>query len=400
MVADITNYVGREQAFVKPFFLESYLESLIYKTASVYDEIAYVDGFSGPWQSTGEDYADTSFGIALAALRKAKGTWKDQHGKDVRMSVYLVERAAGPYANLEALKPKFPDIAIHTFHADFVATAPQILAQIPAAAFAFFFIDPKGWRIDMAQLEALLKRPKSEVVFNFMFDFINRAASIDDPKIIAGLDALMPHGDWKDRLAAIDAASGDRSTARKVVLTEAFRQTLATMGGYTYVAEIPVLQRINDRTLYSLFYGTRHAKGIEVFRDCHVRTERQQATVRTATKRAHEEQKSGQALLPWADAQFAPDDNAAFLENEKAAAKGTFLSMVPTAPAFITYDKVWPRVLEKHVITHPDVNKIGADLRKAGDLAFPNWEAGKRVPHDSYRISKPDLLKAGRGSQP
>lgn len=70
----------------------------------------YVDGFSGPWQSTGEDFADTSFGIALAALRKAKATWKD-HGRDVRMSAYLVEKAPGPYANLEAIKAKFPDIA-------------------------------------------------------------------------------------------------------------------------------------------------------------------------------------------------------------------------------------------------------------------------------------------------
>ncbi len=387
MVADIANYVGREQAFVKHFFLESYLESLIYKTASVYGEIAYVDGFSGPWQSIGEDYADTSFGIALAALRKAKATWKDDHGKDVRMSAYLVERAAGPFANLEALKPKFPDVAIHTFNADFIAIAPDILAQIPTAAFAFFFIDPKGWRMDMAQLEPLLKRPKSEVVFNFMFDFINRAASIDEPKIIAGLNALMPRSGWKERLAAIDKASGDRSAARKAVLTDAFRQTLATMGDYTYVAEIPVLQRIKDRTLYSLFYGTRHAKGIEVFRDCHVRTERQQSAVRNATKLAHEEQKSGQGFL-FSAPQFAPDEIGPFLEAEKVAARATFLSLVPTAPASTTYEKVWPRVLEKHVVTRPDVNKIGAELRRSGDLSFPNWETGKRVPHDSFRISR------------
>lgn len=388
MVADIANYGGREQAFVKHFFLESYLESLIYKTASVYGEIAYVDGFSGPWQSTGEDYADTSFGIALTALRKAKATWKDDHGRDVRMSAYLVERAAGPFANLEALKPKFPDIAIHTFNADFVATAPTILAQIPAPAFAFFFIDPMGWRLDMAQLEPLLKRPRSEVVFNFMFDFINRAASIDDPKIISGLNALMPHGDWKDRLSAIDKASGERSAARKAVLTDAFRQTLAAMGDYTYVAEIPVLQRIKDRTLYSLFYGTRHATGIEVFRDCHVRTERQQAAVRNATKLAHEEQKSGQGSL-FSDPQFAPDEIGRFLEAEKVAATATFLSLVPAAPISTTYKNVWPRVLEKHVVTRPDVNKIGADLRKSGTLNFPNWESGRRVPQDNSLISKP-----------
>lgn len=387
MVADISNYVGREQAFVKHYFLESYLESLVYKTASAFDEIAYVDGFSGPWQSSGEDFTDTSFGIALAALRKAKATWKD-HGKEVRMSAYLVERSPAAFANLEAIKPRFPDIAIHTYNTDFVATAPTILRHIPPAAFAFFFIDPKGWGIDIAQLGPLLKRPRSEVVFNFMFDFINRAASIDDAKIIAGLNALMPHGEWKERLAALDAKTGDRSAARKAVLTDAFRQTLATVGGYEFVAEIPVLQRIKDRTLYSLFYGTRHAKGIEVFRECHLKAERLQASVRTATKRTYEEQKSGQGLLWGADVPFAPDEISEFLEAEKVAAEETLLSLVPTVPGSTTYENVWPRVLEKHVVSRPDVNKLAAELRKSGQLIFPGWESGKRVPQDGYRLSR------------
>lgn len=387
MVADISNYLGREQAFVKHFFLESYLESLIYKTAGKFDQIAYVDGFSGPWQSTGENFADTSFGIALATLRKAKGTWKE-HGRDVQMSAYLVEQAAKPYADLEALKVKFPDIAIHTYNADFVAIAPQILIELPQSAFTFFFIDPKGWRIDIGRLTPLLRRQRSEVVFNFMFDFINRAASIDDPKIAAGLNALVKHGDWKERLAALDKHAGDHAAARKTVLAEAFRETLIREGDYAFVAEIPVLQRIKDRTLYSLFYGTRHEAGIEVFRGCHVKTERQQGVVRMATKRAQQEDKTKQPGLFGADVQLAPDEIDDFLENEKQAAEATLLSLVPVHPDRTTYLKVWPRVLEKHVVTRPDVNRIAAELRKRGSLLFPDWEAGKRVPQDAYRVSR------------
>jgi three-Cys-motif partner protein len=387
MVADISNYEGREQAFVKHFFLESYLESLIYKTASKFTEIAYVDGFSGPWQSTGEDFADTSFGIALAALRKAKATWKD-HGREVRMSAYLVEKAPGPYANLEAIRVKFPDIAIRTYNADFVAIAPKILAELPPNAFAFFFIDPKGWRIEMAQLTRLLKRPQSEVVFNFMFDFINRAASIADPKVVAGLNALMTHGDWKEKLAALGKEAGDHAAARKAILADAFRETLIREGDYVYVAEIPVLQRIKDRTLYSLFYGTRHEAGMEVFRGCHVKTERQQGVVRAATKRAHYEEKTKQPGLFGADVQLAPDDIGDFLENEKRSAEATLLSLVPVHPASTTYVKVWPRVLEKHVVTLVDVNRMAARLRKEGALVFPGWEPGKRVPQNPYSISK------------
>src|SRR3954462_5749499 len=75
MVA-IQDYQGREQAYVKHVFLERYLERLVHKTASSYDHIVYVDGFAGPWQSASEQFQDTSFGIALHALRQAKATWK------------------------------------------------------------------------------------------------------------------------------------------------------------------------------------------------------------------------------------------------------------------------------------------------------------------------------------
>ncbi len=59
----------------------------------------------------------------------------------------------------------------------------------------------------MQRLAPLLSRPNSEVVFNFMFDFINRAASISDENIIAGLGELMPFGDWRSRLAAVRRAN-------------------------------------------------------------------------------------------------------------------------------------------------------------------------------------------------
>jgi hypothetical protein len=41
----------------------------------------------------------------------------------------------------------------------------------------------------------MLARPNSEVIFNFMFDFINRAASITDSAVVAGINELIPFGD-------------------------------------------------------------------------------------------------------------------------------------------------------------------------------------------------------------
>jgi hypothetical protein len=55
-----------------------------------------VDGFAGPWQSANEKLEDTSFGIALNALRRAKASWKARH-REVKMSAFLVERDRDAY---------------------------------------------------------------------------------------------------------------------------------------------------------------------------------------------------------------------------------------------------------------------------------------------------------------
>src|SRR5262245_53092050 len=154
-VVTLADYAGREQSYVKHVFLERYLEALIFKTASVYNHIVYVDGFAGPWQSANERFEDTSFGIALSALRRAKETWK-KGGRNVRMTACLVEQHTKVYAQLGTIQPLFPGIEIKTYNDDFISIVPTIVADIPRDAFAFFFIDPKGWRLPLLKLQPML----------------------------------------------------------------------------------------------------------------------------------------------------------------------------------------------------------------------------------------------------
>src|SRR5215471_10834707 len=128
-VVSLADYVGREQSYVKHVFLESYLQALVHKTASVYQHIVYVDGFAGPWQSASEQLEDTSFGIALNALRRAKGSWKDKN-RSVQMSAYLVERSPAAYTKLAAVPARFPDLAVRTYNDDFLEVLPTILRDM------------------------------------------------------------------------------------------------------------------------------------------------------------------------------------------------------------------------------------------------------------------------------
>jgi three-Cys-motif partner protein len=384
----LSDYAGREQAYVKHVFLDRYLERLVHKIASTWPHVVYVDGFAGPWQSANEKFHDTSFGIALNALREARASWA-KRGRDVRMSAFLVEREAEPYKDLARVPAKYPDLDIRTNHSDFLSVLPEILKAIPTEAFAFFLIDPKGWRIPLAALKSMLARPNTEVIFNFMFDFINRAASME--AAATGLNELMPHDDWRAKLEAAEATCPGGLTAlqRKAILVEAFGANLTHFGNYDYVAETTVLRPVKDRPLYCLFYATRHSRGLEVFRDCQAEALKEQAKIRASTKLKHAEAKTGQGEIFRSLHEMGPNDLTEFLEAERVAAMDTLLRLTPEQPGAIRYDRLWPEVLVHHVIRKTEVNKLAARLRKEGRLIFPEWEKGRQVPQAHYRTQRP-----------
>ena len=386
MVA-LEHYAGREQSYVKHVFLESYLERLAHKTASKYDHIVYVDGFAGPWQSATEKFQDTSFGIALHALRQAKVSWNG-HGRSVRMTAHLVEKDPDAYKNLAKVPAQFGDVEVKTYDKDFMAAIPEILSKIPTDAFAFFLLDPKGWRIPLKSLEPLLERPNSEVIFNFMFDFINRAASMKERQVVDGLDELIPHGDWREKLEMAESAGNVSPERRKSILGDAFGTSLMQLGKFTYVAETTVLRPVKERPLYCLFYATRHAKGIEVFRDAQVAALREESKTRATNKVKHAESTTGQVEMFESLHDMAPDRLESFLKDECAAAEQSLLDLIPPLPASITYDALRAQVLVRHVVRCPDVNKLAARLRKEARIHFPDWEARKQVPQAHYRTQR------------
>jgi three-Cys-motif partner protein len=382
----LEDYAGREQSYVKHVFLERYLEALVIKTASTYNHIVYVDGFAGPWQSANEQFEDTSFGIALNALRRAKQTWQGS-GRTVQMTALLVERDAKAFVQLAKIPARYPDIAVKTYPKDFMSVVPALLKEIPRHAFAFFLIDPKGWRIRLAQLQPLLGRDKSEVIFNFMFDFVNRAASM---KAAAGLDELIPYGDWRRRLAEAEPIASVTATPeeRKEILVDAFTDSLRVLGGYAYVVPTEILRPLTDRTLYCLFYATRHDTGLSVFRDCQIAALKAQSTTRAAGKVKYKASSSGQSELFESLHEMGPDEIEGRLEDEKRKAEAAIRHLVPKSPASIVYRKLWSTILLHHMVRKTDVNTICADMRKKEELLFPDWEAMRRVPQDNYRVQR------------
>lgn len=387
-MVSLQDYAGREQSYVKHVFLESYLERLVHKTASTFQHIVYVDGFAGPWQSANERFDDTSFGIALNALRRAKATWKSQH-RDVQMSAHLVEREPTAYQHLARVPSRYPDIDVRTYNEDFLIALPAITKGIPARAFTFFFIDPKGWRIRLHDLAPLLSRSSSEVIFNFMFDFINRAAGIKDPAVVSGLDDLIPCGDWRRKLEEAERSGALTPDERKAILVEGFAASVKKIGNYEYVAETTVLRPLTDRPLYCLFYATRHPKGIEVFRESQIAALQEESRTRAATRVRHIATTTGQGELFESLHDMAPAKLESFLTDQIAQAERTLLELAPKSPRQSIYESLRAQALSRHVVKVSDVNRISAGLYREKRLLFPGWEKNRRVPQPGYRVRQP-----------
>ena len=89
---DLSNYQGREQAYVKHCLLERYLPDWAYKVGSTWDSLVYVDAFAGPWQTRHPNYADSSFGVAVDALRRCQMGFEMDADEIFTSNVFLSSR--------------------------------------------------------------------------------------------------------------------------------------------------------------------------------------------------------------------------------------------------------------------------------------------------------------------
>lgn len=153
-----------------------------------------------------------------------------------------------------------PDIITATRNGEFYDLRQQILEWCGQDDFTFFFIDPKGWKkvIEIPTLEPLLKRPNSEFLINFMYDFVLRTHTQE----FFQEDMREIFGEVPDTTAM---APKEKETFLINLYRSRLKQIAPPLGGNPRTAHVPILYPLRDRTLYHLVYLTRNARGIEVF---------------------------------------------------------------------------------------------------------------------------------------
>lgn len=294
-------YDGREQAFVKHQLLESYLRKLFLIVGmgagrSHPPELCYVDCFAGPWGDDSESIESTSIAISLRILDECRKTLAE-HGINARVRALYIEKDPRAFERLAAYLARATPVGMsaEAWHGDFVDLRGEILKWPAQKAFAFFFIDPKGWKeIGIGTLRPLLQRPLSEFLINFMYDFINRTMSM--PEWQHEMEAL---------LGAPVSLEGLGKRERESRILKTYRQNLKDsvpmpQGKRAFrprTAYVRILDRTKERPKYHLVYLTSHARGLIEFMLISEEVDLVQKRVRAATRFAAKERATGMADL-------------------------------------------------------------------------------------------------------
>lgn len=279
---DLSNYAGREQAYVKHCLLEGYLPEWAYKVGSKWDSLVYVDAFAGPWQTKHPDYADSSFGIAVDALRRCQAGLGESRGRDLHVECILGEQDEDAFAHLERFaatesRPNFIVRALPGKFAKQTSTIEQLIKDSGRNPFRFVFLDPKGWAdIPMDQLQPLLRNRSCEVLINLM-----------TRHIIRFLDQLDRENSYRKLFGRHEVIEVLRNTAPDERVERAVQEyslSLKLLCNFKYVSSAVILEPDEEAVRYYLVYATNHPRGVEVFKAAESKAARIQDDVRQESR--------------------------------------------------------------------------------------------------------------------
>jgi len=368
-------YLGREQTLIKHTILQRYLRRLAVIVGTWADAITYIDCFSGPWQSQTNDYSDTSFGIAVQELEKARTELAKQN-KQPRFRCFFLEKDKKPFAKLDAFCKSLSGINAEARNDVLEKAVPDILEfhrQGGAKNFAFTFFDPKGWKgIEPDVISPLLKIIPGEVLINFMTSFIRRFIESQDRELVPGFDRLYRGPAFRTRLASVPREERDDT------MVEEYIRLVKAEGAFRYVCYTPVFQaRIND-VHFHLIYATRSDKGLEVFK----KEERKAVEVMESTraKAQQRERESGGTLELLSseemhDTQFYNSLRTRYWNKAESKIRGHLSSKQP-----IDYDVLWEAVLTTPLVWVEDLNEFLLQLKRIGKLKISGMGEREKLP--------------------
>jgi three-Cys-motif partner protein len=370
----IDPYLDREQTRAKHFILKSYLQALAFKVLT-FSDIAYVDGFSGPWETKTEDFSDSSFMIAIRVLKDAQSQILARTGQRRRIKCFFSEKDPRAYALLKKAVVEFHSpqdgFEIKTEDGKFEDAVGKIQSFI-GTSFPLIFIDPTGWTgYPFDKIGPLFTRTKCEVLINFMYDFINRFAHSADNEIVDSMAPILGGQDWTSRL--------DPSLPRGLAVEKLFRETLKASGNFEFVVSTRIEKATVDRPHFFIAYGTKSADGLKAFRQIEYEALRKHAKNRANAIEMKREQRLN-VIDMFADHQAELQEATIdeIVSQQKSLATARLLEILsqlgPTK-----FSRIVSILLQPFMLRETNVKDICVELAKAGKVVNV-WGGGNRKP--------------------
>lgn len=368
------HYRGREQTYLKHFFLEKYLERVAYKVGSFAQEFVYVDGFSGPWRTEDPGFEDSSFIIAINKLRQVREGLKTGMKRSPKIRCVFVEPNPTAYPLLVQATASVTDIEVKTINSEFEAAIPEIL-KIVGRAFSLVFIDPTGWTgFGLRQISPILRHQPGEVLVNFMFDHINRFLDTSDPEM--SFDDLFGGAGWKEAIQA--------SPKREDAIINFYTRRMKQAGDFDLGTSTRIKKPLSDRSYFYLVYGTRHPHGLLEFRKVEQKEVAEQERVRLDAQQFDRIERTGQTELFGAD--LSTDTGLVSFEEERrgnlASAEQSLLTLLQQR-AEVDYEDARTRMLEFPLVWEDDVQRIARERAKVFGM-----KPRERVLKPGHRLRK------------
>ena len=379
-------YRGREQTYLKHYFLENYLERLVWNVGSFAKEFVYFDGFAGPWRSKDEDFEDTSPVIAIRKLSEVR-LRLGQIGRWVKIRCIFVESNRSAFQDLQRAIRVAKDISVETTRSSFIDALPTILPSL-GNAFTLTFIDPTGWTgFPLQLLRPLLERRSGEVIVNFMFDFINRFIEAPQPELEKSLNDLFGGPGWKVLLERED---------REAAILDFYRERLRTSGNLRYVTATRIRKPQHDRAYFHLVYATGHPKGLVEFRRVEQSAAEEEEKGRLHRQQLERTRKTGTGELFTVEQTMESGLRLYAAEREARLAEArTHLRTLLRTQGSAQWDDVLPALLEIPLVWDGDVKDLVQSEQTAGRLKIEGLASKERVP----KLRKGHRLLAVPGSE-
>ncbi|TPG22278.1 three-Cys-motif partner protein TcmP [Sphingomonas koreensis] len=359
MAAQLEQYHGREQSFIKHEFLTQYLQAASYKTLQGRSPVFnFVDAFAGPWRVSDENYSDASFNQALHTLEAVRADLGRMGRSGLRIRFCFCERRPDAVDRLKAYAEKHSRFEIHVFEGAFEDNLTGI-ADVCHDGFTFTFIDPTGWDIRSEPVFEFLKARNGEFLLNFMAEHVNRHAGWS--QVSESFGRFLADPDWKDEFAALPA---DMSNEERVLLL--MKRKIKRMGAAMYLPDIPILKPRENRIKMRLILGTHSRKGLEVFRDVHGKVELSEIQTRNTISRSETRQ-----LGLWSHAEESEDQQRAVgvgSASQQLAARELVSGAL--AHGASQFDDIAALVMEQCAMRLTNTKDLLVAMRKEGFVAF------------------------------